>query len=292
MKRISLFLALALMFLSVTQVAYSNSYPLRYQLHWSPYKQGLVSGIYQYNPNNFDYNKNGLTYDGLRYSPAGLSYGSNSLVDRNARYSPYLFGYNKSGLIYNSTSDSYLSCGQNSVINIVRSPCPQCFWDESYQIESYSEYAQKSYKEKTEARKAQIEERKAKLEKLNKEQANDPSEAISEILKSKNIPYSTDMYLRMDGKTISVNFDIEDSNIIIKFWNSKEITEFSKNADKYKSRIYENYLDSWEDYYVNKIGNTKKVYNIIAGSKEEIFEKLAFNDNLKSDDKVYAMAKD
>ena len=214
------------------------------------------------------------------------------MVDRGARYSPYLFGYNKSGLIYNSTSDLYLSNGQNSVINIVTNAPPTCFWDESYEMESYSEYIKKSYKEKTEARKAQVEERKAKLVKLNELQANDPSEAISQILNSKNISYRKDRYLRMDGKTISVNFNIEDANMIIKFWNSKEITEFAKNNDKYKSRIYESYMDSWEEYCVNEIGNTKKIYNIIAGSKEEIFEKLAFNDNAKSDDIVYAVAKD
>ena len=94
----------------------------------------------------------------------------------------------------------------------------------------------------------------------------------------------------MDGKTISVNFDIEDANIIIKFWNSSEIIEFAKNDD-YKERIYENYLNSWEEYCLNNIGNTKKIYNIIAGSKEEIFEQFAFSDNLKSNEVVYAMAK-
>ncbi len=309
MKGISLLSISMLLILCASSEAFDYSYvPLRYRIRWSPYKQGLVSGLVHYSPYNlkygsdglvservkyspyaFEYGSDGLVCDNLRYSPYAFKYGSSGLVNRNVRYTPYAFGYNKSGLVSDASSTCCNMYSQNPVINVITDGWPCYVCAESYEIESFSEYAERTSAEINEARKNKIEEQKARIKKIEQEKANDPSEAISQVLKSKNIPYRANRYLRIDGKTISVNFDIEDANIIIKFWNSKEIADFAKN-DNYKDRIYENYLESWEEYYLNNIGNTKKVYNIIAGSKEEVFEMLAFNENRNANDTLYAIA--
>ena len=84
-----------------------------------------------------------------------------------------------------------------------------------------------------------------------------------------------------------MNFNIEDANIIIKFWNSKAISEFAEN-DKYKKKVFDDYMESWKEYCLNDIGNSKKIYNIISDNKEEILEQLSFDDNLNNNDELYA----
>jgi hypothetical protein len=307
MKRISL-LSVSMLAILCTSIK-ANDYncdgcyvPLRYQTRWSPYSQSMITGPVHYNPHsisygnsglvseyleyapyNISYGNNGLVLDTLRYAPYDLKYGSNNLIDYCEQYTPYEFGYNNVGLVYNGSCGYCCQMyGTSTMMNILSGATGNY----SYQSNLESINAQK-YAE----RKACIAEQKERIKKLKEEKANDPSEAISQILKSKNIPFRTDRYLQIDGKTVSVNFNIEDANIIIKFWNSEEITELGKE-NGYKKMGYENYLESWKDYCLKYIGSTKKVYNIIAGSKEEVYKQLDFNDNSKSGDTVYVIAKD
>lgn len=266
MKRISSLSIVLLLILCAFTEARDYYVPLRYRTQWSPYTHSLVSGFVEYNP-------------------YALKYQSSGMVSRDLDYNPYAFGYNKSGLVP-FQSPGY---GGTSVLNIVHSgnvSAEQC-------INNYksSDYAKKISEKRASDRKAKIEKQKAQLEKNKQQKANDPSEAIREFLKTKNIRFRTNRYLRINGETVSVNFIIEDANMIIKFWNSKVISEFEEN-DKHKKNIFENYLKSWEEYCLNKIGNSKEIFNIISGSREELLEQLSLYENLKSDDILYASGQD
>lgn len=303
MKRISLLSVsmLAILCTSVKADDYNYSAPLQYRTRWSSYSQGMISGPVHYNPHsisygnsglvsdyleykpyNISYGNNGLVCDTLHYAPYDLKYASNNLIDRCERYTPYEFGYNNVGLVYNASCGYCCQMyGSSTMINVTIAGtgnygCESCF--ESFKKQKYAE------------RKACIEEQKERVKKLNEEKAKDPSEAIAQILNNKKIPFRMNRYLQIEGKTVSVNFDIEDANIIIKFWNSKEITEISKEND-YKKMSYENYFESWKDYCLKYIGNSKKVYNVIAGSKEEVYKQFDFNDDSKNDDTICSVAK-
>ncbi len=307
MKRISLLPGLFLLVFCVS--AYGDYHPpiaLQYRLHWSPYTQSLVGGEYryrpyglryksaglasrflQYSPYAFEYGKSGLTCNDEQYSPYAFKYNNSGLVPYYTYYSPYLFSYGNPGLI---SYNSYYSCAggyDSSGINVLMSGMPEYSYQENYTTESYYDYGEKINKQEYEAHKEAIEQQKAKIEKNRQLKAEDPSEAIRQILESKKIKFNTNNTLLIDGKTVSISFNLEDTNIIIKFWNSREISELSKNDD-YKKRAYQNYLKSWEEYCLKYVGNSKKVYNIISGDREEIYNQLAQNSDLNSDDILYA----
>ncbi|MBN2590579.1 MAG: hypothetical protein JXA96_12015 [Sedimentisphaerales bacterium] len=286
MKRISL-LSILLFSILCAQTQARDYYhiPLRYRTHWSPYSQSLVSGFVEYNPNALNYKSNGLINYRLEYSPYALTHNSNGLIDHDVEHNPYAFSYNSSGLVSRTSGEYYCN---GSVLNIVRrETCTNQCRNISVQINS--NYTNKTSEQKLLERKANLENQKAQLEKNKQQKANDPSQAIREFLDSKNIQYNANRSLRIEGETVSINFNIEDANIIIKFWNSKAISEFAEN-DKHKKDVFDNYLESWKEYCLNNIGNSKKVYNIFAANKEDIFKLLSFDDDLNSDNILYASA--
>ncbi|MBN1973502.1 MAG: hypothetical protein JW787_07665 [Sedimentisphaerales bacterium] len=307
MKGISLLsISMSLIFCTSAE-AYKDSYiPVKNRIQWSPYRQGLISGLLEYTPyayrkgsdgltcNYVDYSpyvfshgNNGLTCDTLDYSSYAFGHGRSGMIERNVNYSPYAFGIGKSGLVCDAGPGNWTTSCCSSEMKVVINTD---LYIREYETQLFFQYAAKVNAEKAAERKDNLKIQKARLEKIREEKAKDPSEAIRQVLESKNIPFKTDRYLRINGKTVSVNFEIENSNIIIKFWNSAEISEFAKN-DESKKNIYENYLKTWEDYCLNNLGNSKKIYNIIAGSKEEVLELFSEDNNLNSDDTQYAAVK-
>lgn len=290
MKRISLLPILLLSILCTSTQARDNYHiPLMDRTHWSPYSQSLVSGFVEYNPYNLKYNSSGLTNYRLEYSPYAFGYNSSGLIDYQMEYNPYALSTNNSGLVSETSGEFFgvHSCGP--VMNIIHmnTTSDQCICNSG--TNSFSGYTKKMNEDRLSARKAAVEKQKERLDEIKKKKANNPSEAIGEFLDSKNIRFKTNNNLRIDGETVSVNFNIEDANIIIKFWNSSAISEFAEN-DKYKKGIFDNYLESWEKYCVNNIGNSKKIYNVFSDSREDIIKQLSFGDNLNSDDVLYASA--
>ena len=311
MKRISLLSILMVLFLSAASPAdedFECYVPLRFRMNWSPYAEALIPGLYEYSPYDlqygsvglitgcveyspyaFQYGSSGLIYDLYHYSPYALTYGGTGLVNRCVHYSPYAFGFNKSGLIADASPGccgSYLGSTRN-VINVITDYAPQN--TRAYRTETFASYARRENMEDFYARRAKLEAQQIQIRKIQKEKSEDPSQAIREILDRKNIPFTTNRMLSINGKTVSVNFYIEDANIIVKFWNSKEIIEIKKAKD-YREDLYNTYLKSCEEYFMNEVGNTKKVYYIVAGSKEEIYKQLDPDDELKSSDNMYALA--
>ena len=290
MKRISLVsIALLSILCTSTQARDYYNVPLNYRTHWSPYTQGLVSGFVKYNPYTLKYNSSGLTNYRLKYSPYAFGYNSSGLIDYQIEYNPYALSTNNSGLVSQTSGEFFGIYSYGPVMNIIHSDTisDQCTCNS--ETNNFSEYAKKINEDNLSARKAALEKQKVQLKKNKEEKANDPSEAIREYLDSKNIKYKTNDNLRIDGETVSINFNIEDANIIIKFWNSSAISGFAEN-DKYKKDIFDNYLESWENFCVNNIGNSKKVYNIFSDSREDIIKQLSFDENLNSDNVLYASA--
>ena len=290
MKRISLLSASLVLLISISTQARDYYYsPLKYRTHWSPYSHGLVSGLAEYNPNAFSYKSDGLVNHRLEYSPHAFSYNNNGLVDRDVEYNPYAFSYNNPGLVSRTSGDFCRPYRNDTAVSVIHRETV------IYQDTSCSDYTKKTKKQTDLERKAAVEEQKARIEKRQEQKANDPSEAIREFLDSKNIRYQADRSLRIEGETVSINFNLKDADIIIKFWNSKAITEFAEN-DKYKKDIFDKYMESWEEYCINHIGNTKKIYNIFSHSKEDVLKQLSFDDNTNCDEMpdiaLYASSQD
>jgi len=288
MKRISL-LSISLVLLITLSTQGSDYYhiPLKERPHWSPYSQSLVSGYVEYNPHALAYGKNGLINYRYEYNPYALRYNSSGLVDRDVEYSPYALSPYNSGLISRTSSEFFgMYRRSGTVMNIINSNSSTSSNDKTT---SFYEYKRLTAEESAKARKASLENQKANLEKIQEQKAKDPSEAIREFLKSKNIEFTTSRSLRIDGETISVNFSIENSDMIIKFWNSKAISEFIEN-DSYNNKIFENYLKSWEEYRLNTLGNSKQVFNIFASDREELLVQLASSNNFENGNALYASA--
>ena len=310
MKRISLLSILVILITSIpAEVLLNEPYILlRHRLRWSPHKQGLVSGDMYYNPSAlgygsdgvvdeeiryspyaFNYNSNGLVDNDLEYSPYAFGYNSSGLVDRNLLYSPYAFNYNRDGFTRKGSSRFYGRSGRNLQINIIYRDDPMHGSSpNNRRTESFAEYAKRVTAEKVAARKAVVEKQNIRREEIKKLKANDPSQAISQFLESNNIRFRTNRYLKIDKKIVSVDFVIEDANIIIKFWNEKEISDLHKDDDK--KRRYERYFEFWKEYCLNTLGNSRKVYHIISSDKEEILRLLTPCDN--DNEKMYALVQD
>lgn len=257
MKRISLLIMVILTVVpSVTKgYYYHNSSYLRYRVRWSPYAFGLVSGD-------------------LRYSPYAYKYGHSGLVPYWVRYSPYAFSHkHPSGLISDYSSSIYYSPRQYSYKDSGR-VAYNCS-DNRYNVTQ----TQESYKERLEARKQRITGLRQARKQINKTIQTDGMEIISRYLKNNNIDFRTNRILKIDNKTISVDFLLEDNNIIIKYWNPEEIL-FLQQQQEYKRNYYEKYLKEWKDFCQEYMKAGGKIHQIISAKEQEILAKLMLCDKL------------
>ena len=307
MKRISLLSISVSLILCTSIQANDYSYvPLKNKIRWSPYQHGLVSSMVSYTPYSYKYGSTGLTCDFVDYSPYDLKYGSDGLVfdtldyssyalkyggsglvEHNSYYSPYAFDYNGSGLIYDTTDS--ICCYTYTPNETSAYGKSETSYIENKLSRTFAYYSQEISNVQAETRKEFVEKRKAEIEKKRQQKANDLSEVICQILKSKNVNFSTNRNLLIDGKTISINFDIPDANLIIKFWNTKEIQELV-NDDINNKRIFDNYIKSWQNYCIDYIGNTKQIINIYASDKEDLYKQFSISDDSNNNDTIYALA--
>ena len=309
MKRISIVSVLFLFIVSIPSTAREVFYTsLRNRTGWSPYKQGLTSGYMEYSPYALSsdsdglvhrrdeyspyalsFNSNGIVNHRLEYLPYAYSYYSSGLVDYYVTYSPYALSYDNPGLVCESDWGSCKSYSSRSKTNVIiqnSSVCGVCLNNSAGNFEAY---AQKAREEKKAERKTILEEKRINLAEIKLKKQNDPAEIIHQFLKSKNINYKTNQNFRIEGKTISMDFILVDSNIVIKFWNVTEIAEIQKN-DGYLKKRYDKYFESWKEYCVNYIGQDIKVCHIFPVDNEDLLTQLALyeEDNFDSDNTLYA----
>ena len=283
MKRISLF-ATAILFIASGIAQASDSYiATKYRARWSPYTHSLIFGDVKYSPYAFRYGGSGLISSRLRYSMYGKKYGRSNLVHENARYSPYAFGYNRSGLItdpYTVTFDlhyvqPYRRSGYGVVVNQ-----PACY--PVRKSSHVSNRAKNNYRTKTAARQARVEEQKQRRNQIQTAKEFNGKDVIAAYLSSKNIPFRTNRILSIDSKLISIDFQLTDRNLIIKYWNPEEILALKKQQN-HRIRYYERYLESYQDFCGEYLNSGGEIHQIITAENIEVLTKLLEYDGLKEE---------
>jgi hypothetical protein len=151
--------------------------------------------------------------------------------------------------------------------------------------------AQRTYRETAEERKA----RRAALAKAREERnairANDGKEIIAGYLKGRNVDFKTTRILSIAGRTVSVDFLLNDGKTILKYWNLAEIPSQGKPQQRQR-KFFEKYVESWKvarDEHLRAGGN---VHQIISSDRGEILAKLPQCPDLNGIAKVYAVAQD
>lgn len=257
MKRISM-LAIAMLTIvpSVTK-GYYCSYvsSIRYRTRWSPYVHGLISGDVHYSPYAYKYGHSGLVSDDVRYSPYAFSYKhSSGLISDHGSYSPHhVLYYIHSGLVDCDAHRSSYAFRHNPLNPPGR--------------------MKKTHNEKLKARRAIVEKSKRDRRKINMTRQKGREEIICRYLKSKNIDFKTNRFLKIDNKTVSVDFLLEDKNIIIKYWNPEEIQSLAQQPE-YKRLFYEKYKESSSSFCEEYKKAGGKVYQIESANEREILARL------------------
>jgi len=271
MKRISV-LTIAILMV-VPAVTKARSYvSVHYRVRWSPYA--------------FSYkHPSGLVSGDVYYSPYAFGYAHSGLVPGNIRYSPYAFSYNYSGLVADPWSSVYCylpnryfpyashphSCRPPVVVDCGARHSSYAFTN---QDSISADVMKNSYENKLQARRAIIGKLKQDRRKINMLRGKDGKEIICSYLKSKNIDdFKTDRILRIDNKTVSVNFMFRDKNIIVKYWNPKEIQALVKQTG-YKRNFYEKYKERSSNFCEQYKKAGGKVYQIESANEKEILAKL------------------
>lgn len=236
MKRISsLILALILCLYCAGSSEGYSSYP--YPL-WSPYAFGLVCSGAEYSPYAFGIGSNGLVSGGLIYNSYAFGIGRNGLIsDCGAFYHPYC-----------GCLRGYQSCGEPSQryqpVATVVTICPRI-------------------------NRANIRQQ----EQRSKNFTPGGQAVISSFLKSKGINFRTDRILRIEDRLISVNYLLQDCNVMIKYWNPAEILAL-ENKSYSANACYQNYLQSWQQYVSEFRAAGGQVLQIIACDDPEIMARL------------------
>ena len=246
----------------------------RYRTRWSMYTHGLISGD-------------------LHYSPYALGHGRTGLAEGHVRYSPYAFGSGRSGLV--SDERSRYSYGYAPVLyHVVNRYVPVGQSCQSTNTSRSSEYghqsrALKRHRETLEERKARIAALAVARKERSAARANDGKEIITAYLKGNNIPFRITRILSIEGKTVSVDFLVNDGKTIIKYWNPAEIPSKGKQQ-QLKRKFFENYVQSWKVARDEHLQAGGSVHQIISSDRSEILAKLPQCPDLGGIEKVYASA--
>jgi len=268
MKRISL-LTIAILALvpSVSKASWRYYTPVRYRTRYSPYAA--------------DYHNSGLVPGYLRYSPYATGYSRSGLIPYWVRYSPYAVGYNRSGLVSDHGCYGYRHPGYLLYVNrqTCYSPkaanCNSCQPGQAFNPNNGVSFSEAKYdaQEQLRARKERIKKLISSRSQINGIRENDAKEIIYKYLKSKNIDFRTNRLLKVDNKTLSVDFLLVDKNTIIKYWNPEDIQHILQQPGC-KKKVCEKYGQTWKDYCENFKASGGKVYEVKATDKEEILSQL------------------
>lgn len=127
----------------------------------------------------------------------------------------------------------------------------------------------RDYRERIQTRGQRIEGQKADKAKIRILKPNDGMEIIRNYLKAKGImdDFNMDQFLCIGNKTVSVNFVFKHRNIIIKYWNPKEIASLTS----YRRDFYEIYKTRYVEFSKKYPG---KIYAIVSADKQDIENKL------------------
>ena len=242
-------------------------------VRWSIYTQSLISGD-------------------LYYSPYAYSYGQSALVPYWVRYSPYAFGLNHpSGLVNDyatslvSLSSIYYYPNQSGYLSPSWGVCHDETAHQNSIALSNARQRQATYAACVQARRDRIKERQQERTMA----AAGGDQIVAAYLKSRNIDFKISRALQIDGKTISADFELAGTNLIVKYWDPAAISALDQQA-QHRKVAYENYLQSWKQFegQYQHAGGT--IYSIISADSNEILAKLTDCDELNTETKAYASA--
>lgn len=247
----------------------------RYRVRWSPYTHGLISGD-------------------VYYSPYAHAYGGSGLVDAYVRYSPYAFGGGHSGLVTDEGGSYYRSFGPISY-PVYYYPAMACCNDYSSDDSDgdphgYQARAREKYSQSIEDRKARRAALAEARQERNADRANDGRQIIAAYLKSKNVEFTTARILSIEGRTVSVDFLLNDGKTILKYWNPAEIP--LQEAEQRYRKFYEKYVESWKVTCAEHLLAGGSVHQIVSPDRDEILAKLENWSGLNEAERVYASAQD
>lgn len=247
--------------------AYSYS-SNRYRTRWSFHKQDLISGYVRYSPS------------------AWASAGGSGLVPGNVRYSPYAWKFGTSGLVYDPWCGSTIP-RYSTLYNAAHGS--YVGYSDSNQAKSNGQCdcgnscssgaTQMSYDEKLQARSMRIKRMKESRNLQQAQRQEDKDLIVSEFLKSRNIAFRTDSFLRIDGRTVSVNFLLEDRDVVIKYWDPEQIL-LLLDKPEYKKIIFDNYLQTWADFCGQYMGSGGKICQVVSADEKEIVSQLIHSSEL------------
>jgi len=244
MKRISLWLVLLALTPDVTEAYYYYYVPARYRIHYSPYalrygSSGLVPGGLDYSVYAFDYSHTGLVYEGTRYTPYALQYGSTGLITDYYAY-PYPMPYGYPCTVINN----YYGCRP------ARRPPPGKAPGTSPQYETPNS------------------------------SSTDGMNAIRQYLRAKGFNgVSVNRILRIDNALVSVDFTLRDQNLLIKYWDPKQVerlsgTDAKSCASAAQQKVYAKYKQDWDRFAQQYRQSGGEIYNVDASDQETIVAAL------------------
>ncbi len=246
----------------------------RTRVRWSMYAHGLISGD-------------------LYYSPYASGHGDSGLVDGHVRYSPYAFGGGHSGLV-SEEGVSYSYGFTPAYFHVIHHPVSPAFALQSSKTPDSQRHesillAQRNRRETAEDRKACRAAQAKAREERNAIRANDGKEIIAEYLRAKKIDFKTTRILGISGKTVSVDFLLNDGKTILKYWNPEAIPSEGQQRQRQR-QCFEKYLESWAVACAEHLRAGGDVHQIISSDREEILAQLPQCPNLNGVEKVYAVA--
>ena len=280
MKRISILAAVILMV--AISVSEGHSYywggsTYDYGVRWSIYTQSLVSGDVHYSPYAYDSDHSGLVPYWVRYSPYAFSYEHPSGLVNDYASSPSSTKY----IYYLPYDGSYRDSGRALQYSVAAADCSQ--------LASRPERAGVRYAQKAETRRQRV---RQPAESSRQERAtakNDRSRIIAAYLAGRNIEFQTNGLLQIEGKTISMDFLLPGSNVLIKYWDPVEISALDQQPE-HRKRAYENYLESWKGFCGEYQKAGGKIYQIVSADSDEILAKLTDCNELTGPEQIYAAA--
>jgi len=267
MKRIS-FIVLAALFVA-SGVAAAHDYYFysdhdHSRVRWSIYTQSLISNDYYYSPYAYNYGQSGLVPYWVRYSPYAFGLVNDYAISASSiYYYPDGYGYRSSGWNAYDYGTAYRCDNDGS--NVAQ--------------------RQASYAAHIQTRRDRLRERQQASQERKVTASGGGNQIVAAYLRSKNIDFRTNRLLQIDGKTISVDFQLTGRNVIVKYWDPVEILALDQQA-------YENYLKSWKDFCGQYQRAGGKIYSIVSADSAEILAKLTDCSELNGELTTYALAQD
>jgi len=130
------------------------------------------------------------------------------------------------------------------------------------------------YEQKLIARRERIKQLRDSRKQINVAKEDDGKEIICRYLKSKNIhDFETTGLLKIDNKTVNVNFLLRDKNIMITYWDLDEVRSLIQQPG-YKRSYYEKHEQEWRNLCKKYIQAGGIVYPITSADAKEILAKL------------------